>query len=346
MASSRRHTARSEIRNPVNTPLLLPLRQGRRFRNPNPDMVENSFGTVARWLLQETLSGRGFPSFGILSTGEGRKPAEAKANPCLLRENSGQTTLTWFGHSSFLIQVAGVNLLTDPVWSRRVFPAVGPRRFLDPGIPLQQLPPIHQILISHNHYDHLDLATLRRLGPSTELLVPLGLKSLLARKGFRKVRELSWWDIVRAGKIELQCVPAQHFSVRGPGNRDSSLWSGWVVAGTRHRFYFAGDTGFFEKQFRQIASQCGPLDVAILPIGAYRPQWLMRPVHMSPSEALEAFAILGAGTMVPCHWGTFKLSEEPLDEPLRLLDRERKERKIPADRVWVAYPGKTWVLDP
>jgi L-ascorbate metabolism protein UlaG (beta-lactamase superfamily) len=257
-----------------------------------------------------------------------------------LRVNRSITTITWIGHSSFLIQIDGINLLTDPVLSDRIFRGVGPRRFIAPGLASTTLPGIDLICISHNHYDHLDLPTIRALGNKPQYLVPLGVETLLARQGIDHVHALSWWEHMEFGPIRIHSVPAQHFSVRGLFDHNKTLWTGWLIEGTHHRIYFAGDTGFFEPQFREIKNRFRPIHVAILPIGASQPSWLMQPVHLNPFEAVEALKLLEAEVMVPCHWGTFKLSEEGLRDPLDDLCRAAELRNLSPEALWIPEPGK------
>jgi L-ascorbate metabolism protein UlaG (beta-lactamase superfamily) len=326
------------------SPQTEPSLFGRRFRNPNPAFQNPTPLKVARWLAKETARRRGFPSFGILKSPGSLAEARADRDADLLRENRSLTSFTWVGHSSFLIQVDGLNILTDPVWSGRLVPGIGPQRFHAPGLAFEALPSIDLVVISHDHYDHLDLRTLRRLGPVPLYCVPIGLKSLLRRKGLDRVEEFSWWDSLRLASLTIRCVPAQHFSVRGVLDRDRTLWAGWSIEGSQQKVYFGGDTGFYQRQFEEIAQVCGPLHVAILPVGAYRPEWLMQPVHMGPLEAILALRILGARWFIPCHWGTFRLSEEPLEEPIHLLRQAMEKGDLQDTEVWIPSPGLTRYL--
>jgi N-acyl-phosphatidylethanolamine-hydrolysing phospholipase D len=299
---------------------------------------------VAKWILWDSLRRRKTLSFGMwldrdLSALPSSPPDDADSD--FLRTNRTITTVTWIGHSSFLIQIDGLNILTDPVWSDRIFGRMGPRRFTAPGIPVHKLPEIDCICISHDHYDHLDLPTLSLFGNKPQYLVPLGVDRILAAHGIGHAHALTWWQSMEYGPLRLHSVPAQHFSVRAPFDRDTTLWAGWLIEGRRHRIYFAGDTGFFERQFREIKHHFGPIHVAILPIGAYEPSWLMQPVHLNPFEAVEAFRILDAGVLIPCHWGTFKLSEEALGDPLDDLRRAAAQESLSPDSLWIPEPGKT-----
>lgn len=250
--------------------------------------------------------------------------------------------LSFINHATVLIQMAGCNLLTDPIWSERASPVTwaGPRRRRSPGIAFEQLPPVEGILISHSHYDHLDTATLRRLsereasvgrergGPA--VFCPSGLGRLLSRLGFREIYELDWGQHVDWRNLTLHCVPAQHFSARTPFDRNRTLWCGWVAECPSGDIYFAGDTGF-GGHFAAIARRFPRLRLALLPIGAYSPEWFMGPIHMTPEQALEAHAILGARTAVAIHWGTFPLADDGEWEPVERMQRELAS--LPPDRL-------------
>ncbi len=264
------------------------------------------------------------------------------------RAADGALVITWIGHATFLIQIGGLNLLTDPMWSDRASPVpfAGPRRWVAPGVPLAALPPIDAVLVSHNHYDHLDHATVRRLAadhPGATWLVPLGLASFLRRRGARHVHELDWWDDVRVGPVTLGCAPARHFSSRHVADRNRTLWCGWTVAAPMRRLYFAGDTAY-HPAFTDIGRRFGPFDALLLPIGAYAPRWFMRSVHMMPEEAVQAFLDVQQGrpaAMVPMHWGTFKLTDEPMDEPPARVRAAWDAAGPPAGQLWVPMHGET-----
>jgi L-ascorbate metabolism protein UlaG (beta-lactamase superfamily) len=260
-----------------------------------------------------------------------------------LRANRDGATVTWVGHATLLVQLDGINLLTDPIWSDRASPVsfAGPRRLNPPGLRFEDLPPIHAVVISHDHYDSLDVETLKRLVREhrPRFLVPLGLAAWFADLGIGGVEELDWWQARPVGRLTITCVPAQHFSGRTPWDRDRRLWSGWVVSGSK-RLYFAGDSAYFSG-FARIAERLGPFDLAALPIGAYLPPEIMRPVHITPEEALQAFQDVGARHMVAIHWGTFDLAEEPLDDPPRRLAAEMARRGLGVERVWVLRHGET-----
>jgi N-acyl-phosphatidylethanolamine-hydrolysing phospholipase D len=236
------------------------------------------------------------------------------------RAPHSQLTVTWVGHSSLLIQLNGLNILTDPMWSEHASPVqfAGPRRWVPPGIAFDDLPPLDVILESHNHYDHLDSDTVRRLArtyPQATWIVPMGLASFVQKRGARTVVELDWWQEWSNASLRIAATPAQHFSSRGIGDRGDTLWCGFALTGTNgRRVYFAGDTGY-HPEFGAIGERCGPFDVALIPIGAYEPRWFMRYLHMNPEEAVAAFRAVNARVLVPIHWGTFKLTDEAMDEP-------------------------------
>jgi N-acyl-phosphatidylethanolamine-hydrolysing phospholipase D len=236
------------------------------------------------------------------------------------RAPQSQLTVTWVGHSSLLIQLNGLNVLTDPMWSEHASPVqfAGPRRWVPPGIAFEDLPPVDVILESHNHYDHLDSNTVRRLARThrqATWIVPLGLASFVQQRGAQAVVELDWWQEWSNASLRVAATPAQHFSSRGIGDRGDTLWCGFALTGTNgRRVYFAGDTGY-HPEFAAIGARCGPFDVALMPIGAYEPRWFMRYLHMNPEEAVAAFRALNARVLVPIHWGTFKLTDEAMDEP-------------------------------
>jgi N-acyl-phosphatidylethanolamine-hydrolysing phospholipase D len=227
--------------------------------------------------------------------------------------------VTWIGHSTLLIEMDGVRFLTDPIWSKRASPIpwLGPARLVEPGIAFDDLPAIDFVLISHNHYDHLDLPTLERLAerdPNVTFYVPLGNADLLRSRGIARVEELDWTERAIFSGVEIHCLPAQHWSKRSMTDDLETLWSSWAVIGPERRFYFAGDTGYFGG-FAEVGDALGPFDLAAVPIGAYEPSELMRLSHMDPEEALRAAIDLGARTAVAIHFGTFELTDEPLAEP-------------------------------
>jgi N-acyl-phosphatidylethanolamine-hydrolysing phospholipase D len=243
-----------------------------------------------------------------------------------LRANRSRASLTWVGHSTFLIQAGGANILTDPHFGERASPVgfAGPKRGTAPGIALSDLPPIDMVVISHNHYDHLDAATVKALvsrpgGDKTQFYAPLGLQKWLESRGARAV-EMNWFESGpgEAAQVRVHAVPVRHWSKRGFFDTNRTLWAGFVIEAGGLRFYFAGDTGY-GPDFRDAADRYGSPDIALLPIGAYEPRWFMGAMHMNPEEAVQAHLDLGSKLSVGMHWGTFSLTDEPMDEPPRRL---------------------------
>jgi N-acyl-phosphatidylethanolamine-hydrolysing phospholipase D len=258
----------------------------------------------------------------------GHNPYDKRRAPCVpvvpndgayLADPGAQDSITWVGHATFAVQDGGEVFLTDPHWGAR---ALLPRRHAPPGIPLAAVPAQAFAVLSHNHYDHLDAWTVARLPPGVDWYAPLGLAGWLRRRRARSaaapVRELDWWQTIRRGRWTLTCLPAQHWSNRLDSRRNSTLWCSWLLDSGRRRYYFAGDSGYFPG-FAEIGRRCAPIDVAFLPIGAYEPRWFMAYPHMDPADAWRACLDLGARWMVPMHWGTFDLTDEPIDLPPKVL---------------------------
>jgi N-acyl-phosphatidylethanolamine-hydrolysing phospholipase D len=258
--------------------------------------------------------------------------------------------LTWVGHATYLIQLENKNILTDPVWSDRVGPLgrrLGPRRYMPPGIPWEKLPPIDIVVISHNHYDHMDRATLERLAQDFDpvFFVPLENAKFLREWGIENVTELDWWDAHEIDGIRIICTPTQHFSQRWINDRNESLWSSWLIQGESTTIYFAGDTGYFPG-FKEIGERYAPIDVALMPIGAYEPRWFMRPVHVNPEEALRGFLDMNARYFAAMHWGTFDQSDELLDQPPKDLMAAVKSLEVDPARVWIFAFGESRAIPP
>ncbi len=238
-----------------------------------------------------------------------------------------------------------MNILTDPQWSERASPLsfAGPPRVTPPGLRFEDLPPIHVVLISHDHYDHLDEATVRRLAEAhhPRFYVPLGLRAWFADLGITDVVELDWWDSRPERGLTLTCVPVQHWTARSWFEMNRRLWSGWVVAGGDRRLFFGGDTGYYAPYFKAIGERMGPFDLAAISIGAYEPPVIMKFTHTSPEEALQIFADVRARRFFAMHWGTFDLAEEPLGQPPVRLRAEAERLGLDPDTIWVFKPGET-----
>lgn len=301
-----------------------------RYRGPKSDHFDGdrftniggarqgNFGQTLRFLMSRDI-------------GPWRKWTDAPPGPPPPRRVAqGAVRVTFVNHATMLIQVDGVNILTDPIWSERasLVGFAGPRRVRPPGIRWEDLPPIDVVLVSHNHYDHFDVETLKRLedafGP--RFYAGLGNAELFAQKGIAGASELDWWQSVALDNgVRVTSVPVQHFSGRGMCDWNTTLWTGYVVHGASGAVYFAGDTGF-GPHFQQVRERLGPPLVSILPIGAYRPEWFMGPIHATPDQAVEAHRILGSRISIPMHYGTFPLADDGQDEPVErlraALDRE------------------------
>lgn len=251
-------------------------------------------------------------------------------------------SLTWIGHSTFLVRMEGMTFLTDPMFSERASPVsfAGPKRLQPPGVPLEELPPIDFVTVSHDHYDHADLSTWRELARGGVLfVVPLGMGDLVHSVGGRFIA-LDWWRSAEVGTVRVHCVPAQHFSGRSLVGANRRLWGGFVVEGESRKFFHAGDTGYFSG-FHRLRERFGSIDVAAVPIGAYDPPSIMKFVHMNPEEAVQAARDAGAKKVVAMHWGTFDLTDEPLDEPPRRFQKAAREAGYGPRSAWVMAVGET-----
>lgn len=274
------------------------------------------------------------------------------------RAERSYRSVTWVGHSTVLLQLGRLNVLTDPVWSDRASPLgwIGPRRLMTPGVDFDALPPIDVVLLSHNHYDHLDATTVRRIAarfPDAAWLCPMGLGQLLQTLGVRLVVERDWWQSVDTlslsaalpAAFSATCAPAQHFSARGLRDRNETLWCSWAIVADDVCVYFGGDTGL-HPEFATIGSRLGPFDLVMLPIGAYEPRWFMRAVHCNPEDAIAAYRglALGAAVAPPClalHWGTFRLTDEPVEEPPARFAQRWREAGLPDATNWTLAHGET-----
>ena len=259
-----------------------------------------------------------------------------------------QQTLTWLGHSAFLLKLQGRTILLDPWLTDTASPlAVGPKRFVPPGISIQNLPPIDVLVISHSHYDHLDVSTLKNLAnkDKIQVLVPLGLKGFLQDLGYQHTQELDWQQSVSVSGLNFTALPAIHFSNRGLNDYNETLWCSWAVESNLQTVFYAGDTAYSETLFNYIRQKIGPVNTAIVPIGAYEPAGLMVPVHTTPEQGLQVGIDLGARNIVACHWGTIELSDEPhFEPPVRFLAHAQKQ-DLAEDAAWVMKIGETRPID-
>jgi L-ascorbate metabolism protein UlaG (beta-lactamase superfamily) len=301
----------------------------------NPDAsAGKSFSEFVRW--QRTSQAKTWPRWvGNRALPEVRR-----------RLGEGEIAITFINHVTYLLQFQGLNVLTDPVYSERASPVqwTGPRRVRAPGLAFEDLPRIDVVLVSHNHYDHLDLGTLARLEHDHAPLVLTGLgnRAFLEEHGLRRVREFDWWDGMRHEVAVYTYTPAQHWSGRSVAGRSRTLWGGFVIEAGGCRLFFAGDTGYW-RHFRDLRRRLGIMDVAMLPIGAYEPRWFMRDQHMDPDEAVRAHLDLGARLSIGTHYGCFQLTDEGIDDPLRELAAARRKHAVPDDRFRALQTGETLV---
>jgi N-acyl-phosphatidylethanolamine-hydrolysing phospholipase D len=315
-----------------------PRDENGRFRNSIGDIGHGSLAVRLPFFLRRIAGTfRDRPGVPDLLANDGE----------FLRENAmhSEPTVTWIGHATLLVQMDHVTFLTDPIWSDTASPVsfAGPRRFVPPGLALEALPPIDFVVVSHNHYDHLDLATLRALAArngETRFFVPLGNGALLREKGIEHVVEFDWGESREHRGVRVTCLPTQHWSKRGLGDDNEALWASWAVVGPERRFYFAGDTGWFDG-FARIGEVFGSFDLAAVPIGAYEPAAMMRASHLDPEEAVRAALDLRARRALAIHYGTFDLSDEPLDEPPRRFRAAAESRGLTSDEAWVLLIGET-----
>ena len=328
---------------------------GERFFNADRS-ADRSFRDVVRWM--RTRERTAWPRSAASG---GYPPPPASVAP-------GRVALTFIGHSTFLVRTASITFVTDPVFTSHAGPfgVLGPRRVRSPGLSLDSLPPVDIVLVSHNHYDHLQHSSLRHFERSSTYVAPLGVGAHLGLRGLsregqlppkggshvspsethvasafrRKVHEVDWWQTVQIGGAAIIAVPAQHFSARTPWDRNRTLWCGYVVSVDGVTIFFAGDTGY-AAHFTQIGARWPRIDLALLPIGAYEPRWFMQLQHMNPDEAVLAHRDLGARATLGIHWGTFELTDEPLDQPPRDLAQARAKYGVGEDAVFTLPIGGT-----
>lgn len=306
---------------------------GERFQSPGHP-TDRSFGDLLKWHR---------------SAQRAKWPTHVPITPAEPVERSEAPRLTMIGHASVLIQIAGLNILTDPVWSTRASPFsfIGPKRVTAPGIEFDKLPPIDAVLISHNHYDHLDIATLKRLQVrhNPHMIMPLG-TDITVKRAIRNatIRAGDWHDRFEIGNgVSVTLTPANHWSARGLGDRRMALWSGFWIERPGERIWFAGDTGYGDGSiFRDLRSRYGAPEIALIPIGAYEPRWFMAPQHVAPEESVRIFDDVGAGQALGFHWGTFQLTDEPREEPAELLLRSLEAAGIAEERFKAFSPGDVY----
>ncbi len=307
-----------------------------RYTNLDGTTPDKGLLDVLRWQLGRlTTAKRPDPS--------GYQPPRRTNDGAALR--SPATSLTWIGHATFVQRVGGKLIATDPIWSERIQTVIP--RFASPGVALADTPPLDIVTVSHAHYDHMDVATLQkiaRVNPGVLFVVPRDNGTLLRRAGLSRVVELGWWETHREGDVAVTLVPAQHWSMRFPWDRNARLWGGFVYESPDGTSYHAGDTAFNEAVFKVIGERFPKIDWAMLPIGAYDPGWFMQPQHMGPEEAGRAFELLGARNLCAMHWGTFRLTDEPMSEPPERLRAWWSGAGHDASRLWIFEIGETRLL--
>ncbi len=305
---------------------------GERFFNVHRDA--RALGDVITWLRKRKPSK--WPQW--------EENAAFPKPKAVYSESLSDWSVTFINHATALVQIGPYNLLTDPVWSERVSPfkIMGPKRVRDAGIRLEDLPPIHLILLSHDHYDHMDLATLQYINRRDQprIVTGLGNAPILHQHGMQHVSELDWWQSVTFNELEIYFTPAQHFSGRGLRDRNQTLWGSLWVKTPVGGFYFAGDTGY-GSHFKEIAERLGPTKFALLPIGAYEPRWFMGVVHMNPEDAVLAFKDLQAEQAMGIHFNTFQLTDESIEQPVIDLKESLATHNVSLENFWVLKEGES-----
>ena len=325
-----------------------PHHRGDGFKNNHVNFQPKGLAALLAWKWQAMLDGlprapqsptpRVAPDLAFIA-------ANARAGARMV------PAVTWIGHASTLLQIGGVNVLTDPIFSERASPiaGLGPKRALPPGLAIEQLPRIDVVVISHNHYDHLDEASVVALahqaGGAPVFLVPLGNKAWFEALGLRSAVELDWWQSHHVGAVEFVMTPVQHWSGRGFGDRLQTLWGGWAMLAPDFSAFFGGDTGY-SPDFAEIDRRLSPrngggFDLAILPIGGYAPRWFMAQQHVDPAEAVRMHRDLRARQSFGMHWGTFELTDESLDEPPRAVAVARQAAGVADDEFFVLAVGES-----
>jgi L-ascorbate metabolism protein UlaG (beta-lactamase superfamily) len=319
----------SDFKNPYNAPY-----DGERFQNLEP-FPNKSFFTLLEWKLFKNEA-KNWPNWVEIE--EGDKPVK--------RSKKGEIIYSVINHATVLIQVDGVNILTDPMWSERASPVsfMGPKRVHRPGLAFEELPPIDLVIISHNHYDHLDIPTLQRLSKVHKPLILVGLKNgdLLRQEGIGNFKEVDWYQTEILQKLKVTFLPNQHWSARSLWDKFETLWGGFIIESKRGQIYFAGDTGYGDKFIEEIKSRYKNIVLSFLPIGSYAPRWFMKASHMNPPESIKAHIQLKSKRSVGIHFGTFQLTDEGRDEPVEYLKKELS--KTPGVDFQVPEFGKTYKL--
>jgi L-ascorbate metabolism protein UlaG (beta-lactamase superfamily) len=300
------------------------------YTNLDGTTPDKSIGSLLKWKIGDRLAGRTKKDDRPFTTPRRGNDGAALARP--------EPHLTWVGHATFVQRLGGQLLATDPIWSTRLGTLA---RNASPGVALADIPPLDIVTVSHAHRDHLDIPTLKQIGTRALYVVPKDVGDVLRDAGLRRVVELGWWESHVEGDLRITLVPAQHWSMRTPWDRNKRLWGGFVYESREGTSYHSGDTAFSLQVFRAIGERFPKIDWAMLPIGAYDPQWFMQPQHMNPEEAGRAWEILGARVFCAMHWGTFKLTDEPLGEPPERIAAWWRDRGHEPSKLWIFDVGET-----
>jgi L-ascorbate metabolism protein UlaG (beta-lactamase superfamily) len=309
---------------------------GNKFINP-AGVQAKGLKEVLQWMMNRK---RG-------AWNENKKEAYGKRPLDREKEN---IRITFINHSTFLIQVDGINILTDPVWSTRVSPFswAGPKRMRLPGIKFENIPRVDVVLLSHNHYDHLDIATMRMVfgAHHPKIVTPLGVKAFLDGESISGATDMDWWNELKlSDTVKVVSVPAQHFSGRGMLDRDATLWCGYVLQTSKGNIYFAGDTGYNENTFREIGEKFGRMKVSLLPIGAYKPEWFMSPIHVSPEQAVKIHLEVKSALSIGTHFGTFPLADEGAEDPVKDLKLALAKYNVNEERFVTLTEGDVRIVE-
>lgn len=309
------------------------------FRN-NYEVERHGFGDVLKWMWNRRHIRTKLITLPVITKDHD-----------FLRNNRSELSITWLGHSCFLFQYDGLNILTDPMLGERASPVswMGPRRLNPPAMTIKELPQVDWVVLSHDHYDHLDRGSILELQDKQKdhpptYFVPQSIKKWFEHQGIHNVVEMDWWDHKQIGEWTVYSVPAQHFSGRKPFIQNDTLWSGWVLKHKTFSYYFVGDTGY-SPDFKLIGEKLGPFDLATIPIGAYDPRWFMSPVHVDPEHAVKIHMDIRSHFSIAMHWGTFKLTDEDMDEPVKLLKENLKKFGVPEDEFITANLGEVFRLN-
>lgn len=298
-----------------------------KYSNLNNVGLTTTFSDMLRWQKERRGKVKDY-SFVV--------PQHPNKVPDFLKENKSLSTITWIGHATFLLQISGLNIITDPVMANiQGFM----KRLTPPGLTFDELPQIDVVLISHNHYDHLDFKTIKKLNGDPLFMVPVGLKKLFYRRGLKKVVEFNWWQDKLLNEIKLTFVPAQHWSKRFLMGTNKSHWGGWVIQSSESCIYFVGDSGYFSG-FNEIGNQY-QIDYCLMPIGAYEPEWFMHNQHVTPEEAIQGYLDAGAKNFIPMHYDSFRLADDTSREALDRLNNEWLRRRLPIEDLKILALGET-----